>query len=188
LLTGGGFTFHIRSACTIRELLCAQLGIEPDYLQDRIQTIFLNSKAVDDPETAIVTAGSTLALSAAMPGLAGATLRKGGYYSAMRSSISHDNVNVESPAERAGDVTIKLFNLLQQELGPLLFERGIRFSGEAFADLLRRREATLRSAILTAEMDGEILPISALFDTDWTNREVCLRVTVLRTSVQGCET
>ena len=30
-----------------------QMGIDPDYLEKRIQTIFLNGKAVDDPETGI---------------------------------------------------------------------------------------------------------------------------------------
>jgi hypothetical protein len=178
-LTGSGFKVYIPSGCSIRELLCGQLGIDAGYLRDRIQTIFLNSKAVDNPDTAIVKAGSTLALSAAMPGLAGATLRKGGCYAPMRSPISHDNRNVGMSLQKPGDVTIKLFNLLQQELGPRLLQRGIRISGEPLAGLLHRRGKSLHSAIVVAELDGEPLELSTLFDTDWTNEEVCLCIASL---------
>jgi hypothetical protein len=177
LLTGSGFRVWIPAECTIRELLCGLLSIDAGYLRDRIQTIFLNSKAVDDPDTAIVTAGSTLALSAAMPGLAGATFRKGGRYAPMRHPISHNNENVGARAENKGDVTIELFNLLQQELGPRLLQRGIRIPGESLAKLLHRREKTLRTTILAAEVDGEPLGISALFDMDWADREVRFSVT-----------
>ena len=33
--------------------------------------------------------GDTLALSAAMPGLVGATMRRGGYFAGLRANISH---------------------------------------------------------------------------------------------------
>jgi hypothetical protein len=176
LLTGGGFHVCIPSACTIRDLLCRELNVEEDYLRERIQTILLNSKVVDDPDTAVVTAGSQLALSAAMPGLVGATLRKGGYYAPMRSSISLDNSNNRDWAEGEGSVTVKLFNLLQQELGTVLLQRGIRISGERLAGLFRRRKETLRSAIVTVEVDGERLSVSAFLEMDWTNRNLLLRV------------
>lgn len=78
LLTGGGFQVDLPVACSVRELLCGQLGVAPEYLEGRIQTIFLNSRPVDDPATATVTPGATLALSGPMPGLAGAICRKGG--------------------------------------------------------------------------------------------------------------
>jgi hypothetical protein len=177
LLTGGGFHVSIPSACTIRDLLCRQLSIEEDYLRDRIQTILLNSKVVDDPDTALVTAGSQLALSAAMPGLVGATLRKGGYYAPMRSTISlDDRSNTQDSTEGEGCVTIKLFNLLQQELGSVLLQRGIRIPGERLAGLFRRRKESFRSAIVTVEVDGERLPVSAFLEIDWTNRNLLLRV------------
>jgi len=179
LLTGGGFRVWISSACTIRDLLCTQLGIEENYLRDRIQTILLNSKVVDDPGAAIVTAGSQLALSAAMPGLVGATLRKGGYYAPMRSSISHDNRNTQGSAERQGSVTIKLFNLLQQELGGSLLQKGIQIPGELLAGLLRRCNARLGSAIVTVVVDGELLPVAAFLKTDWNAWPVLLRVKVV---------
>ena len=65
------------------------LGLSPEYVDKRIQTLFLNGKAIDNPDTALLKEDSTLALSAAMPGLLGATLRKGSYYARMRNEISY---------------------------------------------------------------------------------------------------
>ncbi|MBM4091944.1 MAG: hypothetical protein FJ276_21315, partial [Planctomycetes bacterium] len=73
LLTALGFNVEISAACTLRRFLCDRLQIEPDYLETRIQTVFLNFRAVDDPDAAMVTAGSTVGLSGPMPGIAGAT-------------------------------------------------------------------------------------------------------------------
>jgi len=84
-----GFMVKIRVGCSIKSLLCNQLGLSQEYLEERIQTILLDGRPVDDVESAIVKQESTLALSAALPGLVGATLRKGGYYAPLRSHISH---------------------------------------------------------------------------------------------------
>ena len=177
LLTGRGFGVDVPAACTLRELLCGRLGIEPDYIEARIQTIFLNSKAVDDPRTAVVAAGSTIGLSGPMPGIAGAILRKESRLSSMRSSISHVAQDNDPPTERSGDVTVRLFNVLQRELGPSLLEQGIRIAGEALADFFRRHANVLHSAVQTAEMDGEPVVVSVLRSTDWTGRRVQLQVT-----------
>jgi hypothetical protein len=130
-----GFSVRVQVGCGIQELLCNQFGIDPDYLKQRITTIFLNSKPVDDPETSRVADGATLALSAAMPGLVGATMRRGGYYAAMRGGITHR----ESPAdaeEKYGEIRIKLFNLLMAELGPGFLQQGIIVSPAALANFL----------------------------------------------------
>lgn len=130
-----GFTVRARVGCTIRELLCDQFGLSPEYLKQRITTIFLNSKAIDDPETSRVADGATLALSAAMPGLVGATMRCGGYYAAMRSGISHREA-VEEHEENSGEIRIKLFNLLTAELGPGFLRRGVMISAADLRDFL----------------------------------------------------
>ena len=176
LLTGGGFTIDLASECSVRELLCGQMGVPPDYLDTRIQTIFLNSKPVDDPDTATVTPGATLALSAAMPGLVGAIFRRGSYYAVLRSRVPGAGPNDDPAASRQGHVLLKLFNMVQQELGPEFLRRGIRIHGAALADLLRRSADTLRAGILAAEMDGTPTAPARLFDTSWTDREICLAV------------
>jgi len=43
-LLGRGFNINVQVGCSVRELLCQQLGVTADYLETRIQTIFLNRK------------------------------------------------------------------------------------------------------------------------------------------------
>ena len=88
-LTERGFKLQIKTGLNIRELLCQHLSISEDYVDNRIQTIFLDGKPVDDVDTASLENGSRLALSAAMPGLVGITFRKGGFYAALRETISY---------------------------------------------------------------------------------------------------
>ena len=164
-----------RLGCTVRELLTGQLGIDSAYLDERIQTILLNGQVVDDPGAAWVPAGATLALSAAMPGIAGAMLRKNSRYAPMRSQLSHSRPAGDSAAVE-GDIVLKLFNLLQPELGPRFLRRGIQIPGRALCDLLRRRPEDFRRGILTAELSGEPLAPDVVVDTDWTNRELLLIV------------
>ncbi|RLC11248.1 MAG: hypothetical protein DRI24_19075, partial [Deltaproteobacteria bacterium] len=128
-LLNAGFMVKIRVGESVQALLCDRIGLDQSYFDERIQTLFLNSKPVDDPTTAVVKNGSILALSAAMPGLVGATFRKGGKYRWMRSSISHpDDSDVK--AGRTGWVTVKLFNLILKELGPFFLEAGVWLKGE----------------------------------------------------------
>ena len=144
---------------SIRELICGQLGIEESYLENRIQTIFLDGKPVDDYNTAMVRDGSMLALSAAMPGLVGAIMRRGGHFAAMRREITHDGQQ-STACEPEGIVTIKLFNLTVKEIGPVLLKYGIRLSpGDLqhvmtlFADGIRRgcKKATLNDNSVTLD-------------------------------------
>ncbi len=110
-----------RVGSSVRSFLCDDLGLSPEYVDKRIQTLFLNGKAVDNPDTAHIKEDSTLALSAAMPGLLGATLRKGSYYARMRNEISHQEQR-EVISVHEGFVLLKLFNLLPAEIGPAILE------------------------------------------------------------------
>jgi len=114
--------------CTVHRLLCGHLGINPDYLSHRIQTILLNGKPVDDVDDTVVRDGDRLTLSAAMPGLLGAVLRKAGYYADMRSSISWREGSVTLSSEK-GRVYLKLFNLIMGELGYYFLHRGMWVRG-----------------------------------------------------------
>lgn len=136
-----GVPVRVLAGRSVAALLVEQFGISPDYLRSRISTLFLNGRAVDDPESAIVRDGAVLALSGAMPGLVGATLRSGGYYAAMRSSISYESTAERDPL-REGTVRIKLFNLLLGELGPVLLHRGVILPAPRLAAFLAAREET----------------------------------------------
>ena len=134
-----GFRVTARVGCTLRKLLCEQFAMGNDYVAERITTIFLNGKATDDLDDAVVRDGSTIALSAAMPGLVGATMRRGGYYSAMRSSITHTD-EVSSGEDRIGTVRVKLFNLLLAELGPDFLRRGAVVAAADMTEFLGSRD------------------------------------------------
>lgn len=129
-----GVEVDVEVGCSVRKMLTEQFGISADYITNRITTLFLNSRAVDDASTALVDNGAVLALSGAMPGLVGATMRSGGYYAAMRSSISFQSSGV--PEAKKGTIKVKLFNLLLDELGPRILLRGIRLSAEKFKSFL----------------------------------------------------
>src|SRR5512134_372411 len=110
LLLQQGVTVRSRVGCSVAAFLREEVGTSTETIE-KIQSIFLDGRPVDDLETAVIKDGSTLALSAAMPGLVGATLRRGGAYSSFRSAITyHETGEACFPGE--GFVHIKLFNLL----------------------------------------------------------------------------
>jgi hypothetical protein len=114
-----GFFIEAQAGSTIKDVLCEQFQIKPQYLEDRIQTIFLDGKPVDEADKTIVASDSTLALSAALGGLVGMALRRGGPLAAFRSSITHHQDEGIAHAEGSVRLRIKLFNLLVRELGPV---------------------------------------------------------------------
>lgn len=162
LLFSGGVGVDVVSGCTVRELLCGQLGITPDYLEGRLQTVFLNGKPVDDVDAARAGAGDMLALSAAMPGLVGATMRRGGRYAVLRQEISYTGeadclLNAEPIC-----LTLKLFNLIASELAPVLFQRGVWIDGDRLVGHMALMGAALIAEIQLAEVDGNPIVVEGL--------------------------
>ena len=170
-----GFMVKIRVGCSIKSLLCNQLGLSQEYLEERIQTILLDGRPVDDVESAIVKQESTLALSAALPGLVGATLRKGGYYARLRSHISHSETASSQPIQE-GMISLKLFNLLLDELGPTFLKKGIWINGRDLADFLNGQPDDFWSGCKCATVDGKKFELDKLTQIKWPDRHVFLRV------------
>jgi hypothetical protein len=135
-LLQSGVLVVCRTGTTLEELLVEQWGLDPSYVAGRITTLFLNSRAVDSVATTWVPSGSTVALSGAMPGLVGATMRRGGYYAAMRGAMT---CRQDDDATHAGigRVRVKLFNLLLGELGPGFLARGIVLEAGELAGFVR---------------------------------------------------
>jgi hypothetical protein len=150
------------TGCTLRNFLCTQLGIADDYLDQRIQTLFLNARPVDDVDKAVVTNGSTLALSAAMPGLLGATMRKGGRYAAFRKDISQE-ADACGICEAPGRVTVKMFNLVADEIGHQLFQTGVEISGDDLRRIAERHSGELIRAIRQADKNDQPISVDAAF-------------------------
>ncbi|MBI9104909.1 MAG: hypothetical protein JEY99_21005 [Spirochaetales bacterium] len=83
---------------TVSEFIHRILSIDKKKMHAEVQTLLLNSRVVDDPDTTCLQYGDILVLSGAMPGLVGAMLRSGSPIKAMRKEISGAEPN-ESPSE-----------------------------------------------------------------------------------------
>lgn len=120
---------------TMRKFLEQELGLPEDLVENKIATVFLNGRPVDDIDSAIVTENSEIALSGAMPGFVGAAMRRGGYYSRMRSEITHTagNILIE---KTDGLVKIRLYNTLIDLIGPILLNRGFLVPSNIVSQLL----------------------------------------------------
>ncbi len=161
-----GFLVRAKTGCTIKTLLCDQFGVSPEYLETRVQTVFLNGKPVDDVESAEVPGGATLALSAAMPGLVGATLRRGGYYAPMRSNITYRKEEAHT-TRGEGMVRIKLFNLLGPELAPTFLAKGIWLSSSRLQEFLSRLPEEFWTRCQAIHLDGTAITATALRRVIW---------------------
>lgn len=157
-----GVVLPATTGCTLREFLCGQLDLSQAYLDQRIQTLFLDARPVDDVDAAVVRDGCTIALSAAMPGLLGATMRKGGRYAAFRKDISQ-HADEKAARGTSGRITVKMFNMVARELGERLLERGVEIHGR---DLLRIADHLLAvspGAVVNARLDGREIDADADF-------------------------
>ena len=169
-----GFIHESYPGCSVRDLICGQLGLDPQYLEERIQTIFLDHKPVDDLDSAIVQKGSVLAFSAAMPGLAGATLRKGGRFAALRKQISCD-ARGDCRSGQKTKVTIKYFNMVAKELGRKHFEKGIWIKGSNLNGFFSKQIENLKVKITSAQLDGNEIESNTLSGILW-QKEVFLQL------------
>jgi len=140
-LLQSGVWVPCRVGVTLEDLLVGQWGIDAGYVAGRITTLFVNSRAVDSVATTRVPGGAVVALSGAMPGLVGATMRRGGFYAAMRGAMTcrEDGAGGESDIAR---VRVKLFNLLLGELGPGFLARGIVLTASELYALIRGEFST----------------------------------------------
>ena len=174
-LLNAGFMINIQVGESVKTLLCDRLGIDQSYFDERIQTLFLNNKPVDHPATAVVKDGGTLALSAAMPGLVGATFRKGGKYGWMRGSISHPD-DSEMTTGKTGWVTLKLFNLILKELGPFFLEAGVWLKGEAIQAFFVERFNSLVGDIQSVILNGREIAPEALLKIESEEEPVYIKI------------
>jgi hypothetical protein len=107
-------------------------GFTMDYIDKRVQTIFLNGSAIDDLETPLTGAHPVLAISAAMPGLAGAIFRRNSMHAALRSESDHPTMS--SAQSETVTVTLKLFNMIATEKGAGILARGVGCTRAQLAD------------------------------------------------------
>ena len=170
-----GFRLKTEGGLSIETLLTQEYGVQPETL-DKIQTVFLDGKAVDDLKSSVVREGSILALSAAMPGLVGATLRRGSYYAAMRSPITATGTRVGAE-HKAVTITLKLFNLLLDELGPIFLKSGILIERGVLQAFLSRLPPKFWINCKEARINGRKVEPEAVSKMTWPNADelICLK-------------
>ena len=160
-----GFFLEITNV-NLQKLLCETCGLDPIAMKNRIQTLFLNGKPVDDMMTTVVQDGDCLALSAAMPGLVGATMRSGGVLASFRHSISHQPSAAKACAQ-GGVLLIKLFNLLIRELGPHCLQHGILVKAEDLCDFMTSQAELVSKDCVQARLNAQTIEPAALMAMDW---------------------
>lgn len=128
-------------------------GFTEEYITNQVQTIFLNGTATDDMETELTGENPVLAISAAMPGLAGAIFRKNSLHAALRTTQASRKC---ASTNARITVTLKLFNAIARDRGAELLRRGVTLDATSLKKFLDTR-TTLPSMIMVAELEGEAL-------------------------------
>jgi hypothetical protein len=174
-----GFLIKTLSGKSIRAVLCDQMGVTPEYLDNRVNTIFLDGKPVDNVDSAIIKEGAVLALSAAMPGFVGAAFRKGGFYAPMRGSITHVEES-GSTTSREGFFILKLYNFVAKELGQLFLESGIWLRNNDVKELFQGRPDNFWSGCRSCTIDGRVVDLAYFIGMEWLRQVGLVRLRVLQ--------
>jgi len=150
-----GFLVPDPGPITLYDFLLDLPGFDHEYITSRIETIFINGCAADSLETALPT-GGTIALSAAMPGLAGAIFRKGGVHASLRSKPAQ----TPTPQPAAGGyVAVKLFNMIAADTVENLLASGILMKGPVLARFFNRQQERLHSLLVDIREDTRSLSL-----------------------------
>lgn len=172
-----GVAVEAHVGCGLDVLLCRQWGVPTEYAAQRITTVFLNSRPVDNLATTLIRENDVLALSGAMPGLVGATMRRGGFYAAMREGITHQGAASEEP-DRLATLRVKLFNLLLPELGPGFLQRGIIVSATELSGFIRHSSDFFWQGCNSALLDTHPVTPAALLSDELFPADCTIRLSV----------
>ncbi|MBE0583084.1 MAG: hypothetical protein IH612_04900 [Desulfofustis sp.] len=135
-----GFSIEAVAGESVSSILQRLPGFSADYIDRQIQTVFFNGDAIDDLSIPVTGRTASIALSAAMPGLAGAILRKNSPAAGLRKPHREQQATANGTPVK---VRIKLFNTLAIERGPELCRNGVRIKAADLAAFLALRPALL---------------------------------------------
>ncbi len=150
-----GFLVPCAHSVPLETILLGLPGFNREFIHNKIETIFINSRAADSLIHPLMP-GSTVALSAAMPGLAGAIFRKGGPHAALRTlppplqSEHHD---------QQGFLTLKLFNMVADDTVQPLLRQGILMKNTVLTRFLRNRNEQLQHILSAISINTTLIPL-----------------------------
>lgn len=163
-LLQSGFTIETEPQKTISELLLELPGFTEDYVDERLQTIFLNGMPLDDVSSPVGSGKSVLALAGHMPGLAGAILKRGSVHAPLRSQVSVADSSSPDEGNEPGLVRIKLFGIVAKERGAEILNGGARMNSKKLAAFFRNRPELL-AKIISAQLADQQVEIQSLAET-----------------------
>jgi hypothetical protein len=108
------------AGCDLDTFFFRCLGLDPDYAANRVRTVFLNGRPVDDTSRAALGPGDEVALSTAMSGLVGICMRRDSPIKSFRRDITHDPAAGTARTPGQGGtipVTVRLFNSSRRRRG-----------------------------------------------------------------------
>ncbi len=141
-LLQGGIFIETDQGTSVGDFLFALPDFSREYIATRIQTIFLNGLPADSLDQKLFGHDAVLAISAAMPGLAGAIFRKDGVHASLRTQTAILSAETfETPLT----IHLKLFNMIAAEKGVQLLEDGCVLSATSLKRFLDYRPPLLAS-------------------------------------------
>lgn len=161
---------------TVGAFLASLPGFSENYINTRIETIFLNGLPLDDLTTVIKGPLAVLAVSGAMPGLAGAILRKNSFHAHLRTTTPHSSPS--SPAhhtDRPTTLLLKVFNVIAAERGPDLLNKGCTMNSDSILAFFAYRP-DIHQDIIDLKCDGNNFPFRDLHQLLQNNEQVFLRI------------
>ena len=160
-LLQSGFLLDVPQGESIGDLLASLPGFSRDYIMQRVQTIFLDGLPADDLDQQLFGEDAVVALSAAMPGLAGAIFRKNGIHASLRTTA--DRPLSKSPvASTPITVRLKMFNMIAVEKGDHILSSGCTLAASSLAKFLDYRH-TLSSQLKSLAVNGQNISLQELF-------------------------
>jgi len=118
-----GVLIEAPDTTTVSGFISSVFNISFPVLKNDMKTIMLNNKVVDIPEEVLLSAGDTLVLSGALPGLVGAMLRSDSPLKVMRAGITLE-AGENKIVEGKSFIKVKLFNTVLQKYQSVLVRHG----------------------------------------------------------------
>jgi hypothetical protein len=97
-----------------------------------------------------------------MPGLIGATLRRDSHLAPLRDTITFKEYRNNDDIQAYGPIRLKLFNLILQEVGPFLLQRGVIMEFEDVIELFYNKMSKKITGALDIYFKGKKTGINEL--------------------------
>ena len=172
-LLQSGIFLSIQQGESIGDLLTSLPGFSETYIKERVQTIFMDGLPADDLAQQFLEQETVLAISAAMPGLAGAIFRKGGVHASLRTTT--EKKDASTTHGDALTVRLKLFNIIAKERGVTLLAEGCLIQSASFEKFLHYR-TPLAASIQSIAIDCQKTDMQMLLKTLSENTKIVLKI------------